>query len=360
MKVLIYPEFSPYGGTRTFLEALIDFHSKQGIESAIILEIEQLSWFEPDFFYKRNIRTFIVPKRSKFFFKAWFSLLFDLRQTLPAALIFRPDILIVSNGSPGLMLGSLMLWMPTIFFFHTYPLRPLNYGQQFYITKLLSNSVRIITVSKASAKIVSEFLKYSQDKIRIIYNSFKVPATKVVAGQTKNLILTLGHIAYYKNPKIWLEVASTVISKSPKARFLWSGDGPLSEYIKKEILKRGLSEQIIIQDFIVNIEDLFSSTLIYFQPSIHESHGISIVDAMARGIPCVGSRVGGIPESIEEGQTGFLFNHDDIEGFSGCILRLIDDSELRSKLGDYGKEKANLMFSNEKWRTQIKSLYDEF
>ena len=89
----------------------------------------------------------------------------------------------------------------------------------------------------------------------------------------------------------------------------------------------------------------YASADIFVYPSIFESFAIPPVEAMAAGIPVVASRVGGMQETIVEGQTGLFVEREDPGALSAALKRLIDDPDLRRSFGDAGRARAAEMFS---------------
>ncbi len=75
-----------------------------------------------------------------------------------------------------------------------------------------------------------------------------------------------------------------------------------------------------------------------------ESHGISVLHALKEGLPCVVSDKGGLPESVQEGVTGYIVSSSDIEGCADKLLRLVENAALREEMGDAGKKRYTKFF----------------
>ncbi len=91
-------------------------------------------------------------------------------------------------------------------------------------------------------------------------------------------------------------------------------------------------------------------------PSRTEAMGRVLLEAMASGRPCIGSRVGGIPSVIEDGVNGLLFESEDVDGLVRCMLRLIESEDLRASLGERGRAMALERFTVDRYV----SLTDDF
>ena len=84
---------------------------------------------------------------------------------------------------------------------------------------------------------------------------------------------------------------------------------------------------------------------------------MSVLEAMASGVPVVASAVGGIPELVLDGETGLLVEPEDSQALAGAIARMLDDGELRRGLGSTGHKRARELFDPERWRREHVDLY---
>lgn len=122
-----------------------------------------------------------------------------------------------------------------------------------------------------------------------------------------------------------------------------AADDPEGVKIYSKIMKKfGNRKDIKIlvnvsaNDLVVNCLQRMSAVII--QKSLKEGFGLTVSEALYKGIPVVASNVGGIPLQVINGENGFLHEPDDIDGFTESIIRLLKDDELREKMGENGKE----------------------
>ena len=94
-------------------------------------------------------------------------------------------------------------------------------------------------------------------------------------------------------------------------------------------------------------------------PSQSESFGLSALEAMACEVPVIATRVGGIPEVVEDGGCGYLFKIGDVQGMAEAATRVLSDDDERARLGRRGREIALSRFATEKIIPQYEALYDE-
>lgn len=92
-------------------------------------------------------------------------------------------------------------------------------------------------------------------------------------------------------------------------------------------------------------EELFGRADVYLLPSFGEGQPVSILEAMARGLPVVSTRVGAVPDTVVDGETGILVEPGDSHGLAMALEQLIDDAELRTKLGAAGKARFSDQFA---------------
>ncbi|MEL4306295.1 glycosyltransferase family 4 protein [Methanococcoides sp. LMO-2] len=371
-KLLLVPEFSSSGGTRNYFYYLLNFYSSQGYEVSIALCRNQLDDEIKSLLECYKCRFHIIPSRDKGFmrFLRYFpvNLLFDIISILPIYIKENPDMIVVSNGTPGMFIGLILFPVKFIYTFHTYPLWTkiicLSSIQKTFLRIFLNRNKMLTTVSEYSKKQILDLWVPAQksDYIKVIYNS--VSKKCFVEGHIQNentniyRVLTLGHVIWYKNPKIWIGVAQEVIRQRPDIpiEFIWAGEGNLLEECNYIVKQMGL-EGIKFIGHQSNVESLYKQSTIYFQPSLLESHGISVVEAMAHGLPCVTSDVGGLPESVINGETGFICPPDDIECFVAQIIKLLDNEKFRYMMGQSGKSRAKAFFSSDVQNKKMISLY---
>ncbi|WP_373032057.1 glycosyltransferase family 4 protein [Sulfurovum sp.] len=290
--------------------------------------------------------------------KPYFSLLYDIYAYIRIYRRFRPVVILASIGSPRLLTGLFFFNTPLIYYVHTYPEMSSRKSKGMdLITKYLVNSKQVvISVSNYSKSVISQYMQVPEKHIDVIYNSVQDINEPVISIE-KNIVLTVGHVEEYKNPNIWYLVAKEVIKEIPSSVFQWVGEGSLLESMREKVKKDGLENNIIFEGLSNSVNKFYKNATIYFQPSLIESQGIAIAEAMSFGLPCMGSNVGGIPESILDQETGFILPVDDVQGFSKKIGHLLKNEKLRNELGARGKKLAAEKFNKETQEEKIITLY---
>ena len=356
MKILIVPSYDSFGGTRTFFLKLLNIHTEAEIETGVIIEKKQRDMEILNILAKKDVTVFTTYNRSRLFTKPKLSWLSDIVSVLYGFVKFSPDIIVISNTKPGIMLGALIFPVPVIYIMHGYPQKKHERFLRFpwpFIFSFPKNY--FATVSKYSANLISRNMGIALEKIKVIHNSYGKVAKKESGGMP--LVLTLGYVVQYKNTEAWLKVAKKVIKKKPETIFIWLGDGPELESMRQQVKLEGYERNIFFKGYCSDVLKYYAKAWVYFQPSLIENHGISIVEAMAHGLPCVCSNVGGMPESVTDKETGYLCNPEDINGFTQKIISLIENQDLRNKMGNAARIKALNSFSENTQKQNILQLY---
>lgn len=370
-RVLIIPHFTPAGGTRSHFKSLVAFCANRGCSITVALHHELYDEEILALGRRHGITYVSIVKRSRFFLWNQFPLnvLYDFLMARSVMRIAAPDITIVTTGTPGDWLGLIRFSRRFLYILHTYPSGQIGgrlFGAAYsrLLRSMLSPTKRIITVSRYSKRLICEHMLNSTDSpyVDVIYNHadvIRTTGTQTLPPKGNAVVLTLGHVEFWKNPFLWIEVARMVISRytgTGSCEFIWAGEGGLIDQCREAARDVPGIRFIGIQH---DIDPLFSSATVYFQPSTIESHGISVVEAMEYGIPCVVSNVGGLPESVVDGTTGFILSETDVNGMAERILLLLNDADLRTRFGKAGNERYLDLFTKERWKSEMTRLFDE-
>lgn len=343
MKILLVPEYASFGGTRSFFFKLLGIHQKNGFDTGVVLEQKQLETGIVEKLRGDGIPVYQVKDRSKLASNPFLSWWFDIRKLIKAFRSYRPDLIVVSNGTPGIMLGALIFPPPVLFIMHTYPDKypwPIRSLWRMFCG---SSKNQLVTVSEYAADKIRMNMGVPRDRIRVIHNSFTLRVPNLQDSPSR--VLTLGHVVGYKNPEAWLQVAMKVLQERPGTQFIWLGDGALLQQMRNKVKQHELDGCVSFEGYQEDVVRFFTQATVYFQPSLIENHAISVLDAMASGLPCVASNVGGTPESIVDQETGFLCAPDDVADYSRRLIQLLDDSILAKRMGTAGQARAERLFA---------------
>lgn len=228
-----------------------------------------------------------------------------------------------------------------------------------------STSVRnqkIIAVSEYIRKYYKT--RFNQFKIETVYNG--VDQTIFLARKNAEFsevvqLVNVGSLNNVKNQITVLKAMNYLINDLGymNIKLLLIGEGPTAELLKDYIHSNNLKSNVKMTGFVNNVESYLKKSDIFISSSTDESFGLSIVEAMLTGIPVVASAVGGVPEIITDGVTGFLYSDpfDYIE-LSKKITRIIDNKELYHSIANNGNQQAVEHFTLDIQAKKILELYE--
>ncbi|MBA4369087.1 MAG: hypothetical protein C0403_15775 [Desulfobacterium sp.] len=369
MKILLIADYGATGGTRKFFFMLLKLHLRNKIHTAILIQHNQADNEVMEFCHKHGIPVFQMLDRTPSDFHPYYSIRYEIKQYAKAVQEYNPDIIIVSDGNNAVNLGAFFLKKPLLVWLHGYPMSWLH-DHPITQSRLKSSGIRLlrrftptrkkkyITVSNYSAEKNHQNLGIPKRYIQVIYNSFDDNICNDQV-QKEPIVLTASHVVDYKNPDVWLAVAQNVVSANKSVKFIWLGDGSKLDDMRKVVTAEKLEDRIQFLGHRSDVKTFYGRSMIYFQPSLIESFGLSIVEAMANGIPCVVSNAGGLPESVIDGETGFIAHPDNVSQFSQYIVRLLNQQELREKMGTAGKKRAFQYFYESVQEKNILTIYKQ-
>ncbi len=164
------------------------------------------------------------------------------------------------------------------------------------------------------------------------------------------VIVTVCRLVGWKGVKYSIQAVSKLIDIGYPARYLVIGDGEDRPVLQDLAARLGMREEILFLGRVSNtlIPKYYSIATMAIFPSVaDETFGISIAEAMACGVPAISTEIGGIPEVVKEG-AGILVSPRDSDALAQAAKRIIDDQDLREKLGESGRRHVMECFRWEK------------
>ncbi len=223
---------------------------------------------------------------------------------------------------------------------------------------LLKFTSQFVTVSYAAAEsMLVRPLIYKKSTINYIHNGVEIKASVFACKNTRKelkisktapLCLMLGTYEPRKGHYFLLSAFCKVLVSIPDAYLLICGYG-LPEKIKQVseyVHKFQLSQHVFLMNFRLDISDLLShSDVLLVASQAYESFGFTSVEAMAHKVPVVATDVGGIPEVVLNNYGGYCIGRSDVDAYAQCIIRLLEDKQLRKEQGDLGYARYKKFFT---------------
>ena len=210
--------------------------------------------------------------------------------------------------------------------------------------------------------------KYSVDqetKGIIFRNKYGFEKSELIVG-------IVGRLVPIKNHDMFLEVAAIVKAKTnQQVRFAIIGDGESRPGIEKKAAELGLSysyyitspkvkTDIVVTSWETEIDQALAGLDIVVLTSNNEGTPVSLIEAQSAYIPVVSTNVGGVEDIVIHGETGFITEVGDVQLFADYVLKLIEDSELRSRMGRHGYDNVIKRYSKQRLINDMRKLYLSF
>lgn len=167
------------------------------------------------------------------------------------------------------------------------------------------------------------------------------------------------HISNFRHVKRVPDVieAFALIQREIKAKLLLVGDGPESTIVSRMVKEKGLQDRVLFLGKQENIEEVLSISDLFLLLSEKESFGLTLLEAMACQVPCIGTNIGGIPEVVEDGVTGFICELGDVKAVAEKAIQILSNEELYSRISDQAYMRTKEVFHSEKIVEQYEALY---
>ena len=221
---------------------------------------------------------------------------------------------------------------------------------------------------------VSKFLKqatietFDFDEIEVIPNFIcenhykRLPDSPLRAELAPNGERLLVHVSNFrpvKRPSDCVEILANVRAAGENARLVMVGDGPELSAVRYRGEQLGMNGNISYVGKQANIADYLGIADVFLLPSELESFGLAALEAQACEVPVIATRIGGIPEVINDGESGYLSDVGDVEKMSADTLVLLRNEELRRAFGEKGRELAVQRYSTDKIIPQYIAFYEK-
>jgi N-acetyl-alpha-D-glucosaminyl L-malate synthase BshA len=148
------------------------------------------------------------------------------------------------------------------------------------------------------------------------------------------------------------------VRKRVTAKLVMVGDGPEKAGAEHLVREMGIQRDVLFLGNQDCMEELLPLADVFLLPSSTESFGLVALEAMSAEVPVVASDVGGLPEVVEHGRTGFLHAPEDLAGFVNSTLKLLTDEPLRRTIGRRGRRVARERFSEDEMVDRYIAVYD--
>jgi len=177
-------------------------------------------------------------------------------------------------------------------------------------------------------------------------------ASRIVAG--------VGRLNPQKNFALFLDIAAQLAPRFPDLHFLLAGDGPEEQMLREKASALGIANRVTFSGYVADTRLVYLAADVLLMPSRYEGLPMTLLEAMAMGLPVVASKLDGIAEVIGDGSEGFLVPSDDAALFVERTAALLADAELSSRISKNARAKIEASFSVERMTSSVEEIYDRF
>lgn len=216
----------------------------------------------------------------------------------------------------------------------------------------IESSDVVTAVSRYLAEATVRDLGVRRNDIRVVPNAVDVerftPAARralppALAAPGEKLLVHVSNFRQVKRTDDVVRIFAKVLGAVP-ARLVMVGDGPEHPRAVALAHELGVADRVSFVGSYPNLEPLLASADLFLLPSSQESFGLSALEAMASGVPVVASRVGGVPEVVEDGRSGYLNEVGDVDAMAASATRLLTDDDLHASFARAARNRAETAF----------------
>jgi len=230
---------------------------------------------------------------------------------------------------------------------------------------------KIVSVSKRLERTYIENEGIPEEKITTIRNAvdleiidqFKVDHDResirqeMGIGTPLTVVGIVGDLVERKGHACLIEAARILLKENEHTIFLIVGDGPLRESLTQQVARHSMQKHFIFTGRVANVFHYMAAMDIFVLPSFAEGISRALMEAMAMGLPAVCSDNDGNMEAVDDGDTGFIFPKNNHAVLAGNLLTLIENQELRLKMGKQARLAAEKNFDMRNLARRYEELY---
>ena len=263
---------------------------------------------------------------------------------------------------------------PHKFIWHEHDtLQWMGFGHRLCHRRVIEKADKVVAVSRAVGSELSQAHKHLRNRLIVVPNSLShasqaFPSGRSSADVRKTLeipsgVPIVGWVGRMEEPKkglsVLLDAAKGILSTFPDTHFIFVGDGPARQTLQQKLSLHPWRSQFHFVGTQREVGAYFELFDVLAVPSLWEGFGLVTLEAMCAGKPVVASNVGGIPEVVEDGETGYLVPPGDPHALSLALKRVLQEKEVASKMGEKGRERVMDRYSLDVYLKKFENIYED-
>lgn len=215
-----------------------------------------------------------------------------------------------------------------------------------------------VTAVSQSAANHAERLMASDRAVTVIPNGVDSETFRPGKARAEQpIILFVGRLVPNKGPEVLLRAAPRVLERHQDARFVFVGDGPMRQQLNRVARELNVERSVAFLGHRSDVPTLMQTAAAFARPSTLEGMPLTVLEAMACALPTVATRVGGSPELIRDGETGYLVEPGDDAGVASKLIQLLDSPEQAARMGENARRAVEQSYSWTRVVDRTEALY---
>lgn len=167
----------------------------------------------------------------------------------------------------------------------------------------------------------------------------------------------VGRLVPVKDVPTLLRAFAVALGSAPHLRLVVAGDGTERDAVESLTRELGIGARVHFARWVSDLPRFYASIDVFVLSSVNEGTPVAAIEAMAAGRPVVATSVGGVPDVVEDGRTGWLVPARDERGLAGAFVRLAETALERERFGQAGRERAQARYAHTRLVSDIEQLY---
>ncbi|MFH1459685.1 MAG: glycosyltransferase family 4 protein [Candidatus Omnitrophota bacterium] len=254
-------------------------------------------------------------------------------------------------GYFGRLLSQIVVWVEKFLALFT--------DKFIVLTKLEKNDLQNYRITDGSKIIMvntaveaDKFIKAHKNEIIVRRRKFGISDEKLIVGM-------VGRLEPIKGPEYFVDMANLACKKYNNLQFICAGEGSLRLSLQEKIEQLKIKDKFIFTGWHNNVLEIISLLDILVLASLNEAVGLVLIEAQAQGVPVIATRVGGIPEIVEDGKSGILVKPQDAQSLFNALEELIKDPVKRTNMGNFAAQSVANKYKPAELTQRVTDIYLE-
>ena len=357
------PLYWPYiGGLEAAVMSLLAELRVRGHVASVVTSHDALAL--PDEDEHDGIAIHRLPLRSALASRDALALLESHRRATSVRRAFAPDVVHVNLPDPGAAVhlrAAAAHPAPLVVTVHTSILLDERGAADTLFGTLLRTADWVSAPSMAVLAPLRAAMPSLEEHSSVIPYGLR-PAASPVQPPVAPAILCIGRLIAEKGIDLAVAAFASLTTRFPEARLTIAGDGPEREALQRQAAGLGIADRVELLGWVSpeRIPALIAAASVVVVPSRwQEAFGLVAIETAWQGRPIVATRVGGLPEPVAHGETGFVVEPEDSAALAHALARLLEDPQLAARMGDAARRRAVNQYAVDRYADDYERLYEQ-